>query len=329
MPRRLKLALPWLFTLGILAYLFGTVDLEKVGDALEGADIGTLMAILSLTTVLVFLVDAATLTLLVKRLVTPIRFGEIAAIKGTSYFLNALNYSMASGAVALFLKKKRGVPFLKGVSSLLWLNLVDVMALLVLMSFGLLFAGTMLPEGIANKLPLIIAVGWSVVVGALIYWHLKVDFFVLGRLRTWRIFEVFARANPADYGVLVVSRLAFVMLYVLMNWLALPTFGIHIDLGTILIYTPILTFVQIVPASISGLGAIQVVMVALYSQHIDTSPEHAAAMVIAFSTVVGPTISVLRLVIGYAFLSNVARDFVPRQDEIAKAQAEATKDPER
>ena len=61
----------------------------------------------------------------------------------------------------------------------------------------------------------------------------------------------------------------------------------------LLVYMPLGTFVQIVPASVSGLGAVQVVMIALYAPHVAsevaaTLPDKEA-QVLAFTTFLAVT----------------------------------------
>ena len=114
-------------------------------------------------------------------------------------------------------------------------------------------------------------------------------------------------------------------LYVFMSWVLLPTFHIHVPLTTLMVFVPLLTFVQIVPASVSGLGAIQVVMVALYQPFVVTELAGADPVetVVAFSTVVGPGVTLLRLGIGYLLLGKLAPDLVASTEEMdAARQAE-------
>ena len=69
-------------------------------------------------------------------------------------------------------------------------------------------------------------------------------------------------------------------------------------------------------------------MVLLYSRHVPAGAGEAEAVIVAFSTVLGPAITVARLLIGYAFIANVARDFVPKAEELAQAKADAASEGE-
>ena len=301
----LKRALPWLLSLAIVGYLFWSVDIEAVQAALEGADLGTLTLIMVLSAPVILLADAATLWLLFGRLMERFPYREILAIKGVSYFFNAITYSAGTGGIAYLIHRRWSYGFLHSLSTLLWLNFIDVMTLLLIIAAGLALAGDLLPGQLAEQLPAVLVVGGLISVGAIIYWRMGVDFLVLGPLRRWRIFRAFADATLADYAVMIVSRVAFIGVYIVLTWLLLPTFQIDVPFLLLLIYLPIGTFVQIIPASVSGLGAVQVVLIALYAPHVVPSIPDGEAQVLAFTTFMGPATTFLRVLLGYLFVRTV------------------------
>lgn len=324
MRARTKALLPWILSLGIVAFLFFTTDIEAVGRALESADWTRLIAFMALVTLISFVADSATLVPLFHRFVAPIGFREIVSIKGVSYFLNALNYSLAAGGMAWLVHKRRGVPFMRALSSLIWFFFVDIIALGLMLTLGWVF-GRHLMSGadFIDRVPIVIAVVASVVVGALVYWNLRFDFFFFGFFRKWSIFQCFQEARGADYIRMVAFRATFVLVYVLMHFLLLPSFGVHIPFETLLMYSPLITFVQVIPATVSGLGAAQGVMVALFASHVPPGHGDARAVIVAYSTVIGPLMMLMRLVIGYCFVATIARDVLPTADII---EAERTRD---
>ena len=316
MPTLLKRLLPWVFSLAIVGYLFWSVDREAVLGAMERADIGTMLGLIAAFSVLILFADAATLWVLFRRLLGPLTYRDVLAIKGLSYFLNAITYSAGTGGIAYLVHRRGSVPFLKSLSVLLWLNFADVIALIVMMSLGAVIAADVLPTNVKEQVPAILLVGWLIIVGALIYWRMGVNFLVLGPCRSWRIFSAFGDAKMRDYAAMVALRIAFIGIYVFLGWLLLPTFDIAIELETLLIYMPVITFVQIIPASISGLGAVQVVIIALYAPHVMGHISDPAAQVLAFSTVIGPATTVIRLAIGYCFMHYLTDEFRVDQDAI-------------
>lgn len=318
--RRLKRATPWLLSLCVVAFLLLTTDLAAVGSALETADWGRLVALMAVVTLAAYVVDSLTLIVLFRRFVAPVTPGEVFRIKGVSYFFNAINYSLAAGAMAWILHKKRGAPFLETFSSLVWFFFIDIIALVFLLTLGY-FVGSdaIAATPFAARLPWIILAIWLIVVGTLLYWNAGLDFVVLGFMRRWRVFDAFRRARVADYPAMMLMRAGFIMVYVLMHWALLPAFGVDIPLDALLVYAPLIAFVQVIPATISGLGAVQGVMVALFAVHVSPAVGDGQAVIVAYSTVIGPLMMVMRLVIGYAFVARVARDLVPSKGEVEAA----------
>ena len=316
MPTLLKRILPWVFSLAIVGYLFWSVDREAVLSAMERADIATMLGLIAAFSVLILFADAGTLWVLFKRLLGPLTFRDVLAIKGLSYFLNAITYSAGTGGIAYLAHRRGSVSFLKALSVLLWLNFADIIALIVMMSAGAVLAADVLPADVKAQVPMVLTIGWLIIIGALIYWRLGINFLILGPCRSWRIFSAFGDAELRDYVVMVGLRICFIGIYVLLGWLLLPTFDITIELETLLIYMPIITFVQIIPASISGLGAVQVVIIALYAPHVMSHVADPAAQVLAFSTVIGPATTLVRIAIGYCFMQYLTDEFRVDPDAI-------------
>jgi len=321
--RAVKKALPWVLSLGFVAWLLWTTDLDQVGDALGRADLVQLGIILVLSTIAAYLVDSATLIVLFRRLLTPVKARDMFAIKGVSYFFNAVNYGLAAGSIALFVRKKYDeVGFLNALSAMMWMSFVDILVLSVMLTLGVAVGADLLPEHHVRALPYVLFVVLGIAGGAFIYWNLGFDFFILGRLRNLAIFDAFRRAKLSDYGAMMACRLGVSLTYVVMAWLTLGTFDIVIGIVPLLVYQPLLTFMQVVPAQISGLGAIQEVMILLLAPFVAASVVDPRAEVFAYSLATGPVMALLRLGIGYLFIANVAKDFSVTKAEIEAAQAD-------
>ncbi len=325
---RIKGLIPWVLSIGIVVFLFLTTDIEAVGAALESADWTRLISLMAVVTLLSFVADSATLVPLFRRFVAPVDFREIVAIKGVSYFLNALNYSLAAGGMAWLVHRKHKISFMRAFSALMLFFFIDIIALAILLSIGWLFGQDLLDHGGAKfvaSVPIVIIVVWSIVLGSWIYWNRKFDFFFFGFFRKLKIFQCFAEARSLDYLRLVSIRIAFILVYVVMHLLLLPAFGVHIPFEALLMYSPLITFVQVIPATISGLGAVQGVMIALFAAHVPAELGDPKAVIIAYSTVIGPLMTLMRLVIGYFFMAAISRDVMPSAEQIE--QAKESEDP--
>ncbi|MBM4387933.1 MAG: hypothetical protein FJ088_09365, partial [Deltaproteobacteria bacterium] len=140
--------LPWIVTVALLAYLGATTDFQTMKEAFEKAH----KLYISLTVIffvfLAFFFDTFCLKFL-GRLVAQIKYSEMLPIKGASYLLNIINYNLATGLMAVFLNRNKGVPIYRAFSMMIFLTYIDLVALSVLAFAGLLSGGGEgLPRGV-------------------------------------------------------------------------------------------------------------------------------------------------------------------------------------
>lgn len=268
MKGKLKRLLPWAVSLGLLAYLGLTTDLARVWDSFARAPMGLVVAIAIAGSIVAFVYDSFSLTVLFRRFHGGVPFSEILPLKGASYFLNILNYNAAMGGMALYLKRVRRIPFLESASSLLFMNVLDVFLLCGFIGMGLALGGETISGALSVEssralLTVLVAFG-ALLVGTWIYWNAGFDFFVLGRLRKLSIFHAFREARIKDYGALMLLRLPMVLIYVAITWVFAQLFGFRIPFTTMMVLQPIIIFVGTIPVSIAGLGTTQVVMRSFY-----------------------------------------------------------------
>lgn len=298
----LKQILVWLVALGLLAYLALTTDLAEVADTIAGVRFELLLPVVIVGNLVVFVWDTRCLVTLFSRLNQPVAFRDMLPVKGASYFLNIVNYNAAAAAMALFLRKKARIPFLEGASSMLLLNVVDVLALNILISAGLLMTPEAVGEAMRHSLLLVNLAVYAILGGSFLYWNAGFDFLVLGRLRGWAIFTAFGRARMRDWGVLLAMRLALVLIYTVLNYVMLHLFGVPVPFSVMLLYNPVLTFIGTIPVTVSGIGTTQVAMRELYGSFA-TVPR-----VDAFSTSAIFLYQITRLIIASAYVGRVRRE---------------------
>lgn len=265
--RWVRRAIPALGTLLFVGYLVATTDLARAWHDLRSVPLVPFALVAVVGVGVGFLYDTLCLSVLLRRFLGPIGFREVLPLRGASYFLNMLNYNAASGGMALYLHRTRRVPFLEAASPFLFLNVIDVMALGALLGGGLVFGGDVLGEDARSGIVVALVVIALAVGGTWLYWNAGLDFVVLGRLRTWRIFRAFREARLVDYATLTALRIGFVTLDMLMFWAFFRLFGIEVPLGAMFALHPVITFIWTVPVNIAGLGTTQVAMRFLFGPY--------------------------------------------------------------
>ncbi len=321
--RRLFAATPWVLSLGVVVFLFGTADLGAVAAAFARADLGAFLAVVAVSVSIMYVVDTLTLVLIFRRLVGWVSFRDMLAFKGVSHFGQALNFSAGAGTMAFLVDRKYGHGFLASSSAFLFQMATDVMALTILMTVGLAFGGEYLPEALRRGLLVPVVLLWCGSVAGVGFWLSGWSPGPLAKLRRWRVLEAFRRARAADYLAILGARLTLLVGYSVGDWAAVRTFGIATSIDAQQVVTALVGFMSAVPASISGLGALQPVMISLYSPYVigDVDPY---AVTLAFSTAFGPAVNIVRLGIAYAFLGSVSRGLREALEQRAQARAGGT-----
>ena len=312
--RRVKQVLPWVGTALLLAYLGWTTDLDAVSDALASVNIPALLALGTAGVLSTFLTDSYCVGLALSRFVLPVSFRESLPMKATSYFLNVLNYNVALVGMAFYLQRSRQAPFWKSLGSLFFLNVMDVLALCVMLAVGLLISQG---RGVFDQTTL--AIAWTLVGGglsgfSLVYLLLRLNIRVpvVSRILKLELLAPFAQASIATVLHFVALRIFFACQYLIGQYFFLQLFGIDVPFELLFAYMPLLTFVQIVPISISGLGTTQLVMRHFYASFVVVTAAAPEAVVDAASTTMIFVFLVLRLLVAYVFFGDLSREVIEK-----------------
>jgi hypothetical protein len=297
-----KTIMPWIGTTALVAWLISAHDMSAVADALLRANLGGLAALWIVAIGLTYATDSIGLWMAFVRLNGASQFLEVLRIKGISYFLNIVNYAAASGGIAWLVSKRSEFPLRETVSTVLFLNVVDLLVLNVFVSFGLVLelsggaGGSVLTPEAQSTLIVVNLVIYGLYFGSMVYWNLGWDFFVLGRLRGLTVFAAFRRADVSVHLSLFGVRVFLLSLYIAMQYLVLNMFEIAAPLGAVMVINTVVTLVQTVPISVAGFGTVQIAMLELYA------PYGSDAAILGYSTASLLVFVLVRAGIGYGCL---------------------------
>jgi len=299
----LKRSIPWILTVLCVGYLIWSSDFAVVKKTLTGVSIPDLLLVFTVITAVTFVYDAYTIKLLFQRFHIKTTMNEALAFKGASYILKVFNYNAAAAGIALFFRNQKGVSLLAGLSTVLWLNVVDVIVLATFILVSVLLPWAPLSQGMSNVLLLMSLGLWLLLLGNLLYWRAGWNFFFFGKMRTWSIFQTFQDAKVKDYFVFIGMRAIFVVFLILAYIWMLPLFGIHIPTGRLIYYVPVMLFIGAIPlTNLAGLGTVQIVM----REFFEPFTSMGASQVDAFSTTFLLGFLVFRLVIGLFYIRRVS-----------------------
>jgi len=317
----------WLVTAGILAWLGMTTNFVVAMETLKDAHFAPFIPVVIGVCLIVYLVDSACLVVLFRRFNAPTTLKEILPIKGASYLLNVVNYNAGAASIAYFFRNRKNVPFIESLSSMLWLNFIDVVSLALLMVMAAGLGGDRIDAQTRSTLLTICGGLLVVLLGTLAYWNGGFNFFFFGRLRSWRLFATFRKAKIMDYGAFLSLRVAFVTTYVFSQWFVMPFFNMEAGLDELFIYVPALTFIGTIPLiNAAGMGAVQGFMRDFYADFVPGSISSACTVepsecingfIDAYSTTTIVSFVLIRVVIGLICVRSVGKDMVDPEEAIA------------
>jgi len=305
----------------LLAYMATTTDLDTVGKSLAEVNILAVILLAAFGTLATFLIDSYCVAKAFTRFVCKVSYREALPIKATSYFLNVLNYNLALVGMAFYLRRSRNAPFWNSLGSLFFLNVMDILTLCVLLSVGLVAThGT----GVLDTATELIA--WFMAAGgfggfALVVLMLKLDLKipVLSRVLKLQMLAPLADLNVATVLYFLGLRTCLLLTYLGSQYVLLQLFGIDVPLLSLVVYNSLITFVQIVPISVAGLGTVQVVMRHFYAPYVVQATKQAAAVVDAYSTTSIFSFVLFRLIVAYFFLGEFSREVIRDAEHAAPA----------
>lgn len=320
-----KRLLPWFGTAALLVYLGFTTDVDTLLNSLAEVSIPGVLIVALVGTLVTFLTDTWCVSLTFTKFVCPVRWREAAPIKATSYFLNILNYNVALVGMAFYLQQSRRASFWRALGGLLFLNLVDIVALGVLLALGLLVNWG--DDGLNSSTRYI---AWTLVAGGglgytvlIVSCRFKVKIPFVSRLLRMELLAPLADVDALTTVKFVGLRAFFLLQYLAAQYAFLLLFGVDVPLLKMLVYMPLLTFVQIIPVSISGLGTTQIVMRHFYSPYVTVDTAHPGGVIDAFSTTAIFGFILFRVLVAYLFLGEFGRDVIEKVRGISPTKEES------
>jgi hypothetical protein len=295
---RLLRAAAWAVTAGLLGWLFWNTPFSRIVAATRTAAPWTIPVAL-LMAAAIYLADSFAIWKTFGWFLAPLSLPEVLVVRGATYLLAAINYSVGQGAIVFFVHRATGVPVLRGVATVLLIMGVNLLALLFLTTAGIAIA----PE-IPHGLYVIVAVAYA---GLAVY-----AVAVVARprwLATRPIFDVLLGAGLGGHLRALLVRLPHIAMLVVFQTLMLRAFGVHVPVAAAVVALPVVCFVGVLPISVQGIGTTQAAMVFFFARYaVGAEPDRKAA-VLAASLVSQALCLAFQLSLGLLCLrSRVGRD---------------------
>ena len=273
MRKKIGPILGWVVTIAILVYLFHwKINLVEVRQAIHAAYWWAIPANAMLI-LAVYLADSFAIKKTFSWFVAPLSYREVLVVRGATYLLALVNYTVGQGAIVYFVNRSRGVPVLRGTAAVLLVMGVNVLMLLLLASIGLVVATDVPP--VFNLIVLAAYAGLAIYI---VLVAIKPRWLV-----SRPIFDVLLSAGVSGHLRAMAVRLPHIITLMMLSWFSLAAFGVVVPVTKAILCLPIVYFVAVLPISFQGLGTSQFMLNFFFSAYAPgtTDGERTAKVVVA------------------------------------------------
>lgn len=302
-----KRLLPFIIAGGILAYLFWHIDFRQCLMALLQADLFIYVPWFLAFIVITFLLDTQNLVCLLKQFNYHLPFQDALTIRGGTYLIANIDYSLGLGALIYYLKRDLGIPVMRSTGLMVIFNAINQQSLVIMSIVGLL-----LLSPLNNVLQNFLWVCFAIIIFDFVFIQaLKVlpSRGLIKKFKDLNIVKVFPEAPWKSYGILNFWRIVFYSMFIVFFYFALKAFHMSIPLVPLIAYVPIILLIVSLPIAPCGFGTAQAAMIFLFKDY------GTSVNILAFGLTYSTSILVFRSLIGLLF-SNSITGLVP--DKTAK-----------
>ncbi len=295
MKQRLTRIAAWLVTLAILGYLFWRYPIADVLRALGRAAPWTVPA-LALLVVPIYLADSFAIARTFTWFVAPLRYREVLAIRGATYLLALVNYTIGQGAIVYFVHRSRGVPVLRGAAAVLLIMGINLLMLLLLATAGMALGADTVPA--LRTLIYVAYAGLAVYLTAV---ALRPRF-----LTARPIFDVLLSAGLSGHLKALLVRAPHICCLLAFSYVSLRAFDVRVPPVQAVLCLPVVFLIAVLPISVGGFGTTQAAMIYFFARY---APGDAPNVVLAASLGSQAVSLAAQAVIGLICLrTQIARD---------------------
>lgn len=293
-----KRIIPFITAVAILAYLFKNIDIRKCFDALARADIFAFVPWLVAFVLTSFLMDTQNLKEMLRHFHYPVSFRKALNIRGITYLLMSIDYSLSLGALVYYMKRDLSIPVMRSTSLMLFFNAVTHFALVIMTIIGLL---VLMPSSALLQYFLIACICLAVFNVCLVAVLKNLpEYGIMRKIKNLHVIRTFQEASWLSFWVLVFWRAMYYVLFIIFFYGAFRFFHMQIPIITLIAYIPIILLIISLPIAPCGLGSTQAAMIFLFKGY--GSSENIMALGLLYST----SIIVFRSLIGLFFTNCMA-----------------------
>ena len=292
-----KRLLPIAVSCAILIYLFWYIDIRQCFDALMNADMTVYVPAVLVLILATFLLDTQNLAATLRHFHYPLSWKNAFTLRGVTYLIMTIDYSVGLGVLIYYLKKHLGIPVMRSTGLMAFFNGITQKALVYMAIIGLIILSPTSP--LLHHL-LIFLIGFAILDFLFIVVLKKLPSRGLAlKIKNLNLLKVFHEAPWRTYGMLLFWRIIYYAFFIAFFYVAVRAFNMQIPLIALIAYVPIILLVISLPIAPGGFGTAQAAMLILFKDY-GTNMD-----IMAFGLTYTTSILVLRYLIGLSFAKHI------------------------
>lgn len=280
MKKRFRKIIPWIIAAIIFYLLFRKIPPANVLATITDSNISLFIFYAVSYFFVVMLVDCVGLRWVISRFSTRVTYVETILMRGATYLLMILNYNLAQGGMAFYLKRTHKAPVFKTLGTIFYLTLID---LTIVLTFAVI--AVLIEDAVYREIHLrpfvfhfaavfyILFILWS------LFWrninHPLVLLFRRLKPFEWLIkrdlFVTFRESTYKDMITTFFLRTPTMLLVVASFFLWIHAFRSFVPLTDLLLYSPLIMVVGTLPITPAGVGTVQALCIEFFQNGL-TSP---------------------------------------------------------
>jgi uncharacterized membrane protein YbhN (UPF0104 family) len=296
-PKTWKRLLPIAVSCAILIYLFWYIDIRLCLSALLNANMALYVPSVIVLILATFLLDTQNLAATLKHFHYPLSWKNAFTLRGVTYLVMTIDYSVGMGVLIYYLKKHLGIPVMRSTGLMAFFNGITQKALVYMAIIGLIILS---PTSALLRNLLIFFIGFAILDLLFIVVLKKLPSRGLAlKIKNLNLLKVFHEAPWRTYGILLFWRIIYYAFFIAFFYVAVRAFNMQIPFIALIAYVPIILLVISLPIAPGGFGTAQATMLILFKDY-GTNMD-----IMAFGLTYTTSILVLRYLIGLSFAKHI------------------------
>jgi len=304
-----KKVLPWILGLGILGYLFYIVDTVRFMEALVHADIFMYVPFLVIFIIISYFIDAQNFYEMLKKFGHRISYSDMLGIRGVSYLLMVINFSLGLGGVAYYLKREHHISIPRAASLMLFYTLVTKYSIYFMTIAGCLMVPVM--DRVLERVFILCLIIFAVNTAVVMAIRYMPEWGILKKFKKSEILSIYFDTSISNFLTMVMWRILYYSTFVLFFYVGVRAFNMQIPLIILTAYVPVILFIISLPITPFGMGTVQAAMLVFFRDY--GSPE----VILAFGISYSASIIIGRGLLGMIFIKRAVRPLVIEESEAA------------